>query len=171
MLCTRYFLEAQGYGIDKNILYQDNTSAILLEKNGKKSSTKKTKNINVRYYFIKDQVETGDVVIEHCLTEKMLGDHFTKPLQGALFGKFRAEIINIPDDLDMGEMGMDRKGFKKGITSKLHNETDPRYQHECVGDCGNAGRKNGAIECSNTGAHIGTYNAVKFGERREVTGG
>ena len=40
MLWTRYFMEAQEYGIDRNILYQDNTSAMLLEKNGKKSSTK-----------------------------------------------------------------------------------------------------------------------------------
>ena len=30
MLWTRYFLEAQGYGTDKNILYQDNTRAMLL---------------------------------------------------------------------------------------------------------------------------------------------
>ena len=58
------------------------------------------------HYFIKDPVETGDVVIEHCSTEVMLGGHFTKPLQGALFRKFRPEIMNIPDDLDMGEMGM-----------------------------------------------------------------
>ena len=94
----------------------------------------------MRYYFIKDWVETGDVVIEHCPTEKMLGDHFTKPLQGALFRKFRAEIMNIPDDLDMGEMGMDGKGLKGGITCKLHNKTDPRFPQECVGDCGNAGR-------------------------------
>ena len=85
MLWTRYFLEAQGYGIDKNILYQDNISAMLLEKNGNKSSTKSTKYINVRYYFIKDRLETGDVVIENFPTEKFLGYHFTKPLQGALF--------------------------------------------------------------------------------------
>ena len=58
MLWTRYFLEAQGYGIDESILYQDNMSAMLLEKDGKKSSTKNTKHINVRYYFIKDRVET-----------------------------------------------------------------------------------------------------------------
>ena len=45
----------------------------------------------------------------------MFGDHFTKPLQGALFRIFRAEIMNIPDDLDMGEMGMDGKGLKKWI--------------------------------------------------------
>ena len=66
------------------------------------------------------------MVIEHCPTEKMLGYHFTKPLQGALFRKFRAVIMNIPDDLEMGEMGMDGKVLKKGITCKLHNETDPR---------------------------------------------
>ena len=40
-------------------------------------------------------------------------DHFTKPLQGALFRKFRVEIMNIPDDLDMGEIGMDKKGLKR----------------------------------------------------------
>ena len=69
MIWTRYFLEVQGYGIDENILYQDNMSAMLLGNNGKKSSTKSTKHINVRYYFIKDWVETRDVVIEHCPTE------------------------------------------------------------------------------------------------------
>ena len=42
-----YFLEAQEYGIDENITYQDNLSVMLLEKNGKKSSTKNTKHINV----------------------------------------------------------------------------------------------------------------------------
>ena len=30
MLCARYFLEAQGYGINENILYQDNMIAMLL---------------------------------------------------------------------------------------------------------------------------------------------
>ena len=47
-------------------------SAMLLEKNGNKSSTKNTKYINMCYYFIKDWVETGDVVIEYFPTEKML---------------------------------------------------------------------------------------------------
>jgi hypothetical protein len=31
---TQYFLEAQGYEVVDNILFQDNKSAILLEKNG-----------------------------------------------------------------------------------------------------------------------------------------
>ena len=45
IIWTRYFLEAQGYGINKNILYQDNMSAMLLKKNGKKSSIKNTRRI------------------------------------------------------------------------------------------------------------------------------
>ena len=35
ILWTQLFLEAQGYDIEKNILYQDNKATILLETNGK----------------------------------------------------------------------------------------------------------------------------------------
>ena len=45
---SRYFLEAQGYAINANIVFQDNQSAILMEKNGKASSRKRTKHINIR---------------------------------------------------------------------------------------------------------------------------
>ena len=107
-----------------------------------KSSTKNKKHINVRYYFIKDQVETGGVVIEHNMTEEMLWGHFTNPFQGALFSKFRAEIMNIPDDLNMGKMGIDETDFKKLVMWKLHNEIDPGCPKECVGDCDKVGRKN-----------------------------
>ena len=113
MIWTSYFLEAQGYEIDKNILYQDNMIAMLLEKNGKKSSTKNTKHINMRYYYIKDRVETEDVVIEYFLVEEMLGEYLTNQLQGALFSKFRAEITNISDDLEMVKIGMDGADLKK----------------------------------------------------------
>ena len=95
-------------------------------------------------------------MIENFPTDKMLGDHFIKPLQVALVSKFRAEIMNIPDDLEMGEMDMDLKGLKNGITCKLHNETDTTCPQECVGDCGKTGRENGSMECSNIGARKGT---------------
>ena len=51
ILWTNYFLEAQGYGHQDTILYQDNQSAILLEKNGHKSSSKRTKHLNCCFYF------------------------------------------------------------------------------------------------------------------------
>ena len=70
--------------------------------------------------------------------------------------------MNIPDDLDMGEMGMDGKGLKKGITCKLHNKTDPRCPEECFGGCGKTGRGNCAMECTNIGVHGETYDTVKL---------
>jgi hypothetical protein len=42
ILWARYFMIEQGYDMDASLLYQDNMSAILLETNGKVSSSKRT---------------------------------------------------------------------------------------------------------------------------------
>ena len=78
-------MEAQGYHVKDTIVYQDNQSAILLEKNGRASSGKRTRHINIRYFFVTDRVANGEVTIEYCPTKEMLADYFTKPLQGAQF--------------------------------------------------------------------------------------
>ena len=93
-----------------NILYQDNRSAMLLAKNGRASSGKKTRHINVRYYFVKDSIASGEVSVEHCPTLSMLGDCFTKPLQGILFKRMRQWVMNwvdpeLVDDVDPGALG------------------------------------------------------------------
>ena len=45
------FLKEQGYGTgNPAVVYQDNLSAILLEKNRKRSSSKRTKNISTRFF-------------------------------------------------------------------------------------------------------------------------
>jgi hypothetical protein len=99
---TRYFMEAQGYQVQDNVLFQDNKSAILLEKNGKASSSKRTKHINIRYFFITDRVNKGDVSLVWCPTGDMIGDFMTKPLQGALFRKFRDQIMGVMPARDPG---------------------------------------------------------------------
>ena len=68
------FLEEQGYKIKKNKLYQDNKSTILLEKNGKRSPGKRTRTLNIRYFYITDQVEKGYIIIKHKPDEEMLTD-------------------------------------------------------------------------------------------------
>jgi hypothetical protein len=85
MLWTLYFLEAQGYKVDSNTLFQDNKSAILLETNGRGSSGKRTRHINVRYFFIADRVKSKEIQIAYCPTGIMIADYFTKPLQGLIF--------------------------------------------------------------------------------------
>ena len=95
LMWMKYFLEAQGYGAKQTILYQDNTSAMLLEKNGRESSGKRTRHINIRYFYIKDRIEKGDIVIKYCPTDEMVGDFMSKPLQGKPFRKFFRMIMNI----------------------------------------------------------------------------
>ena len=50
-LWTGYLLKAQGYESTKSIIAQDNKSAMLLETNGPMSSSKRTKHINIWYFF------------------------------------------------------------------------------------------------------------------------
>jgi hypothetical protein len=45
-------------------------------------------------------VEQGEVQIEHCDTNKMVADFFTKPLQGGLFTRYRNQILNINNNKD-----------------------------------------------------------------------
>ena len=93
ILWTWSFLKAQGYNVTDKILYQDNQSTILLEMNGKCSSTQHTRAINIRYFFVTDQVEKGNLWIEYCPTKSMLADYMSKPLQEPLFRKFRDQLL------------------------------------------------------------------------------
>ncbi len=92
-LWTKLFVEAQGYNVERNIIYQDNKSAILLEVNGKASSSKRTRAINIRYFFMKDQIAKGNLEVIYCPTDEMTADYQTKPLQGHKFKKFKARIM------------------------------------------------------------------------------
>ena len=85
ILWTRLFMEAQGYKIKQNILYQDNKSTILLVENGTKSAGKRLRALNIRYFFVTDQVQKGKLEVEYCPTKEMWADLMTKSLQGSDF--------------------------------------------------------------------------------------
>ena len=94
VLWTSYFLEAQGYEVRENKVFQDNKSAILLEGNGKHSSSWRTQHINIRYFFVTDWIQVKELTVKYCPMEDMLGDMFTKPLQGSEFRNFCDAILN-----------------------------------------------------------------------------
>ena len=95
VLWTRLFLSAQGYDSTETIIDQDNKSTILLANHGKFSSTKRTKHIDIRYFYITDKIKKGEVKIEYCPTKDIVADMFTKPLQGQQFVKFRNAVLGI----------------------------------------------------------------------------
>ena len=84
-------------GAQPSVLQQDNTSSIRMEANGKRSSTKRTRHLNIRYFYVTDKVRSGDVVIVYHPTQKLVGDFLTKPLNGTPFKNHRNTIMGITD--------------------------------------------------------------------------
>jgi hypothetical protein len=79
----RYFIECQGYDIAKYVVFQDNMSALLLEKIGRISSSKRTKHIKAKYFLIKDYYDAGEIDVKFCPTDEMWADVLTgKRLKG-----------------------------------------------------------------------------------------
>ena len=87
------FLEEQVYPMETNCVCQDNNSAILLEKNRKASSSKQMRAINIQYFMVTDLVKRGELDIVYCPTDEMIGDYFTKSLQGTKFSTFQKIIM------------------------------------------------------------------------------
>jgi hypothetical protein len=68
----------------------DSTSSISVAKNPMLHS--RTKHIEVRYHFLRDNVEKGNIDLIYVPTEKQLADILTKPLDQATFAHLRGEL-------------------------------------------------------------------------------
>jgi hypothetical protein len=100
------------------------------------------KHINIRYFFITNRVSKEEVSVVWFPTGDMIGDYATKPLQGALFQKFRDQIMGVTPARDLGP-GKTDGGFgktetnknkpKKGKVIHLVPPGKEAAQQECVG--------------------------------------
>ena len=154
LMWVRYFLEAQGYPLKPTTLHQDNTSAMLLELNRRESSSRRTRHMNILYFFVGDVAKRQHVTIDYCPTDDMIGDFFTKPRGGAKFRRFRNIIMNISHD-EYGPVYVDalmavhNEKMQKRIEvisqheneyddeptiSKCSNPASDMDSRECVGD-------------------------------------
>ena len=118
------FMKYQGYNIDSNIFYQDNQSAMKMEKNGRKSCGEKSRHIDIRYFFIKDVISRENITIEYCPTEKMVADFYTKPLQGSLFKKMRDFIMGYTTSLN--EERVENIPFSDNNETRLTDKCDSK---------------------------------------------
>ena len=74
-------------------VFQDNMSAIRLFQTGKCSSSLRTRHIAIRFYFVKDRMDHGEIAVSSIGTNDMVADILTKPLQGAKFKELRAKLM------------------------------------------------------------------------------
>jgi hypothetical protein len=100
---TRYFMTEQGYNLETEIK-EDNRSTMILMKNGRLSSGKRTKHLDIRYFYVKDLIDRGVVKLSHCISDERLGDFFTKPIQGKRFHILRDILLNIDSTVDHRSM-------------------------------------------------------------------
>jgi hypothetical protein len=59
------------------------------------SNSPRTRHIAVRYFFVKDRIDAGEVAVEHLGTDNMLADILTKPMQGELFKRMRTGLMGV----------------------------------------------------------------------------
>ena len=118
--------------------YQDNMSAMKLEKNGKMSAGRNSRHIDIRYFFAKDRVDTEGIDIVYCPTEQMLADFFTKPLQGSLFRRLKAvlmghahisTLLNIPSASVQERVGSEDFGESLNGHGETGNGPDADVEH------------------------------------------
>uniref|UniRef100_A0A8D9ARJ7 Copia protein n=2 Tax=Cacopsylla melanoneura TaxID=428564 RepID=A0A8D9ARJ7_9HEMI len=76
--------------IDHVPLYEDNQSAIHMAKN--RENGKRTKHVDIKYHFIRDEVEKGNVILKYVPTDKQVADMFTKSLSYPVFQKFLKDL-------------------------------------------------------------------------------
>ncbi|GJX22031.1 retrovirus-related pol polyprotein from transposon TNT 1-94 [Tanacetum coccineum] len=90
-LCAQYQAKPIEKHLDAIPLYCDNKSAITLSCNNVQHS--RAKHIDVRYHFIKEQVENGIVGLYFIRTEYQLADIFTKPLPRERFNFLIKKLV------------------------------------------------------------------------------
>jgi hypothetical protein len=118
VIWLREFLIAQGHEVKASVIYQDNTSAMKINDRGY-SNSEKTRHINIRYYWIKDRMETGDVVVEYLSTKEMIADILTKPLGYKMFKVLRAALtgrmLEDKDCMALFAKHLAKIGFNAGV--------------------------------------------------------
>ena len=72
------------------MIFVDNISAIKLVKNPE--FHKRTKHMDVRYHFIRERIESGELKVEYLCTENQKADIFTKALPRERFCMLRESV-------------------------------------------------------------------------------
>lgn len=138
ILWTRRFLESQGFPVNDNIIFQDNESTMKLANYGQQSSSKRTRHIDVQYYFVTDNTQQKLVRIVYCPTGDMISDFVTKPLQGSLFRRFLNEILNIsPNEEQLPpaecvEASQSNTARNKSSIDRIEPPTTSRGRQSCA---------------------------------------
>ena len=86
------FLKSLNVNLQQAEIFQDNKSTISMANNGK-SNSDRTKHIKIKYFFIKQYIDSKEVKVTYCPTLNMIADILTKPIQGSQFYYLRDILL------------------------------------------------------------------------------
>ena len=90
-----YLLEEWGLYVSPTLVFQDNQSTIRLTATGY-NSLSKTKHVALRFFYVKQVVDSGRAEIIYLQTDKMCADILTKVLIGTPFRIGASVLLNCP---------------------------------------------------------------------------
>lgn len=93
VIWSREFLISQGEEPGPAEVFQDNQSAMALVEKGA-HTTARSRHVGIRYFWVKDRVEKGELKVTYISTDDMIADLLTKPLQGEKFRNLRTRLMN-----------------------------------------------------------------------------
>ena len=80
-----------GFNVAPIAIYEDNQATIAIVKSDPKFNDR-TKHIDIKYFFVRDKIGSGDIEVTFIGTEHQLADILTKALIGAKFSDLRAKL-------------------------------------------------------------------------------
>jgi hypothetical protein len=93
VLWIRQILEEMGYKQGPTVVHEDNLSTIALITNNV-THRQSTKHVNLRYFFIRDRIRTGELQVQHVPSAIQVADMMTKPLDPTQLRRLLAYIMN-----------------------------------------------------------------------------
>ena len=84
------YLDITGCECTPLTLYIDNTSAICIANNS--ATTKRSKHMDVRYHYVREEVNSLHIKTVHCPTVEMIADILTKPVPRPRYDELRSKL-------------------------------------------------------------------------------
>ena len=92
LLWTYQILQTIGLDVETPIrVMEDNQACIHIAENP--VSQKRTRQIDIKYHFIRDYIDDGTISVKYCPTKDMLADILTKAMPRPAFQGLRSRII------------------------------------------------------------------------------
>ena len=96
LIWAKGLMEEFGYHQKEMEIGQDNKSTILIANRGPGRGGR-TKHINVRYYFISQFIDSGDIKLVYVPSKELMSDGLTKPIPRQEFLDWRRKLLKVEE--------------------------------------------------------------------------